>query len=151
MLALLHHAASASDLAVPAHSRRLLEHATAPVGVPAGPVLSPLDALDHPHFKAREMVRWVDDAQLGQIPQILELIKRIYPDADILWTGGFLQLAFFQQGIIVIPGSGKPERQKENFDVLDFSLEPGEMNEIATLKKPDGRVVNPPQSPKWDM
>ncbi len=30
-----------------------------------------------------------------------------------------------QQGIIVIPGSGKPERQKENFDVLDFSLEPG--------------------------
>jgi len=56
-----------------------------------------------------------------------------------------------QQGIIVIPGSGKPERQKENFDVLDFSLNPAEMNEIATLKKPDGRVVNPPQAPKWDV
>jgi diketogulonate reductase-like aldo/keto reductase len=56
-----------------------------------------------------------------------------------------------QQGIIVIPGSGKPERQKENFDVLDFSLSPAEMNEIATLKKPDGRVVNPPQAPKWDV
>ncbi|MPY94565.1 MAG: hypothetical protein GEV08_16345 [Acidimicrobiia bacterium] len=36
--------------------------------VPAGPVLSPIDALDHPHFKAREMVRWVEDPQLGQIP-----------------------------------------------------------------------------------
>jgi crotonobetainyl-CoA:carnitine CoA-transferase CaiB-like acyl-CoA transferase len=36
--------------------------------VPAGPVLSPLDALDHPHFKAREMVRWVDDPQLGPVP-----------------------------------------------------------------------------------
>jgi CoA:oxalate CoA-transferase len=36
--------------------------------VPAGPVLSPLDALDHPHFKAREMVRWVDDPQLGSVP-----------------------------------------------------------------------------------
>jgi 2,5-diketo-D-gluconate reductase B len=56
-----------------------------------------------------------------------------------------------QQGIIVIPGSGKPERQKENFAVLDFSLSPAEMNEIATLKRPDGRVVNPPQAPKWDV
>jgi 2,5-diketo-D-gluconate reductase B len=56
-----------------------------------------------------------------------------------------------QQGIIVIPGSGKPERQKENLAVLDFSLSPAEMNEIATLKRPDGRVVNPPQAPKWDV
>ena len=56
-----------------------------------------------------------------------------------------------QQGIIVIPGSGKPERQKENLDVLDFSLSPAEMAEIATLKRPDGRVVNPPQAPKWDV
>jgi len=55
-----------------------------------------------------------------------------------------------QQGIIVIPGSGKPDRQKENFEVLDVSLEPGEMAEIATLKRPDGRVVNPPQAPQWD-
>ena len=55
-----------------------------------------------------------------------------------------------QQGIIVIPGSGKPERQKENFEVLDFSLSPAEMTDIAGLKRPDGRVVNPPQAPKWD-
>ncbi len=56
-----------------------------------------------------------------------------------------------QQGIIVTPGSGKPERQRENLAVLDFSLSPAEMNEIATLKRPDGRVVNPPQAPKWDV
>ena len=55
-----------------------------------------------------------------------------------------------QQGIIVIPGSGKPERQKENFAVLDFTLGAAEMAEIATLKRPDGRVVNPPQAPQWD-
>jgi len=36
--------------------------------VPASPVLSPLDALDHPHFKARDMVRWVDDELAGPIP-----------------------------------------------------------------------------------
>jgi 2,5-diketo-D-gluconate reductase B len=55
-----------------------------------------------------------------------------------------------QQDIIVIPGSGKPERQKENFDVLDFTLSDAEMAEIATLKRPDGRVVNPPHAPQWD-
>ncbi len=36
--------------------------------VPAAPVLSPIDALDHPHFKARDMVRWVEDPILGEIP-----------------------------------------------------------------------------------
>jgi diketogulonate reductase-like aldo/keto reductase len=56
-----------------------------------------------------------------------------------------------QQGIIVIPGSGKPERQKENFTVLDFTLSATEMAEIATLKRPDGRVVNPPHAPQWDV
>ncbi len=36
--------------------------------VPAAPVLSPLDALDHPYFKSRDMVRWVEDPVLGSIP-----------------------------------------------------------------------------------
>jgi 2,5-diketo-D-gluconate reductase B len=55
-----------------------------------------------------------------------------------------------QQGIAIIPGSGTPARQKENFEVLDFSLAPAEMNEIAGLKRPNSRVVNPPQHPEWD-
>ena len=36
--------------------------------VPAGPVLSPVDALDHPLFKSRDMVRWVDDPVVGKVP-----------------------------------------------------------------------------------
>ena len=44
---------------------------------------------------------------------------------------------------MIIPGSGTPARQKENLDVLDFSLTPAEMNEIAGLKRPNSRVVNP--------
>jgi hypothetical protein len=35
--------------------------------------------------------------------------------------------------------------------VLDVSLEPAEMTEIASLKRPDSRVVNPPQAPQWDI
>jgi 2,5-diketo-D-gluconate reductase B len=34
--------------------------------------------------------------------------------------------------------------------VFDFKLGDGEMAEIAALKRPDGRVVNPPHAPKWD-
>lgn len=36
--------------------------------VPAGPVLSPIDAIDHPHFTARDMVRWVEDPNVGTVP-----------------------------------------------------------------------------------
>ena len=35
--------------------------------IPIGPALDPLDALDHPHFKAREMVRRVPDPVLGEV------------------------------------------------------------------------------------
>ena len=56
-----------------------------------------------------------------------------------------------QQGVMIIPGSGTPARQQENLDVLDFSLTPAEMTEIAGLKRPNSRVVNPPQHPEWDV
>jgi ABC-2 type transport system permease protein len=39
---------------------------------------------------------------LGSIPQVVAMIKQIFPNEDILSTGGFLQLAFFQEAILVI-------------------------------------------------
>jgi len=45
----------------------LLEHLEE-YRVPASPVLSPIDAIDHPHFVAREMVRWVEDPIHGSVP-----------------------------------------------------------------------------------
>lgn len=56
-----------------------------------------------------------------------------------------------QQGIIVIPGTSKEERLKENVDVFDFTLSDAEMSGISALKQPDSRVVNPAHAPKWDM
>ncbi len=41
-------------------------------------------------------------AQLSKIPQILDMITRLFPDADILSTGGFLQLAFFSEAVIIV-------------------------------------------------
>jgi diketogulonate reductase-like aldo/keto reductase len=53
-------------------------------------------------------------------------------------------------GLVIIPRSSKPERLAENMKVFDFALSDAEMAEIAALRKPDGRVVNPPHAPKWD-
>jgi diketogulonate reductase-like aldo/keto reductase len=55
-----------------------------------------------------------------------------------------------QQGIIPIPRSSKVEHLTDNLAVFDFTLTPAEMAEIDTLKRPDGRCVNPAHSPVWD-
>lgn len=41
-------------------------------------------------------------ATIGSIPQIVEMIRQIFPDEDIVSTAGFIQLSFFSQAIIVI-------------------------------------------------
>ena len=55
-----------------------------------------------------------------------------------------------QQGIIPIPRTANPDHLAANLAIFDFALSDGEMAEIAKLKRPDGRVVNPPHAPKWD-
>ena len=55
-----------------------------------------------------------------------------------------------QLGLIVIPRSANPARLAENMAIFDFALSETEMAEIGKLKRADGRVVNPPQAPKWD-
>ena len=39
---------------------------------------------------------------LGSIPELVDLIRRVFPDADILSAGGFLQLAFFSEAILFV-------------------------------------------------
>jgi diketogulonate reductase-like aldo/keto reductase len=53
-------------------------------------------------------------------------------------------------GLIVIPRTSKKERLPENLTGLDFTLTGAETAEIKTLRRPDGRVVNPPHAPQWD-
>ena len=55
-----------------------------------------------------------------------------------------------QLGLIVIPRSSNPDKLAANLAIFDFALSDAEMAEIAVLKRPDGRVVNPPHAPKWD-
>lgn len=50
-----------------------------------------------------------------------------------------------QLGHMVIPKSVNPERQKENLNVFDFTLEDQDMAAIAGLDKPDGRSGPDPE------
>ncbi len=56
-----------------------------------------------------------------------------------------------QHGLVVIPRTSKVERLAENLSIFDFALNDAEMAEIGRLARPDGRVVNPPHAPKWDV
>ena len=57
-----------------------------------------------------------------------------------------------QQGNIVpIPRSSNAARMAENLKVFDFTLTEEEMQRIAALKRPDGRIANPAgRAPAWD-
>ena len=57
-----------------------------------------------------------------------------------------------QQGNIVpIPRSSNAKRMAENLNVFDYALTDEEMERIAALKRPDGRIANPAgRAPAWD-
>ncbi len=66
-------------------------------------------------------------------------------------TASQVALRFLEQErIIPIPRTSKRERLAENLGSLDFKLSDAEMAEIGNLKRPESRIVSPPQAPKWD-
>ncbi|HVY59137.1 MAG TPA: aldo/keto reductase [Xanthobacteraceae bacterium] len=66
-------------------------------------------------------------------------------------SAGQVSLRFLlQQGAIVIPRTSKLERLSENMAVFDFELTRAEMEQIAALARPSGRVVDASWAPDWD-
>ena len=49
-------------------------------------------------------------------------------------------------GLIVIPKTVNPERLQQNIDVFDFSLDAADMDRIATLDSPAGRIGPDPMT-----
>jgi 2,5-diketo-D-gluconate reductase B len=84
----------------------------------------------------------------GKVPsdEVLARIGRAYGK-----TASQVALRYLvQMGLVVIPRSANPDKIAANLAIFDFALGEAEMAEIATLRRPDGRVVNPPHAPKWD-
>ena len=66
-------------------------------------------------------------------------------------TGAQVSLRWLiQQGIGAIPRTSKVERLAENIAIFDFALSDDEMQEIAALARPGGRLVDWAWSPRWD-
>jgi diketogulonate reductase-like aldo/keto reductase len=66
-------------------------------------------------------------------------------------TAGQVALRWLiQRSIIVIPRTSKVERLSENLALVDFELTPAEMEEIAALAHPRGRMVDWGGGPQWD-
>jgi 2,5-diketo-D-gluconate reductase B len=84
----------------------------------------------------------------GQVPgnEVLERIGKTHGKSSSQVALRYL----VQQGIIPIPRTANPDHLAANLAVFDFKLSEAEMAEIGKLKKPDGRVVNPPHAPQWD-
>jgi diketogulonate reductase-like aldo/keto reductase len=57
-----------------------------------------------------------------------------------------------QQKIVApIPRSANPKHIAESLDVFNFELSDDDMNKIAALHRPDGRIANPAgRAPAWD-
>jgi 2,5-diketo-D-gluconate reductase B len=55
-----------------------------------------------------------------------------------------------QQDIIPIPRTSKRERLSENLGSVALTLSAAELGEIDKLKRPNARIVSPPQAPQWD-
>jgi ABC-2 type transport system permease protein len=73
-------------------------------------------------------------ASLSKIPQIAQMITQLFPNADILSVGGFLQLAFFEDGIIIIGLAAA-------FFVGGWASDEGEGRLEVVLAAPLGRLA----------
>jgi 2,5-diketo-D-gluconate reductase B len=85
----------------------------------------------------------------GKVPgnEVLERIGRAHGKSSSQIALRYL----VQQRIIPIPRTANPQHQAADLAVFDFTLSDAEMAEIAKLARSDGRVVNPPHAPKWDV
>jgi diketogulonate reductase-like aldo/keto reductase len=85
----------------------------------------------------------------GKVPgnELLERIGKAHGKSSAQVSLRYL----LQQGMIVIPRTAKPEHLAANLAASDFTLSDAEMRDIDGLKRSDGRVVNPPHAPQWDM
>jgi 2,5-diketo-D-gluconate reductase B len=84
----------------------------------------------------------------GKVPgnEVLERIAKVHGKSSSQIALRYL----VEQGIIPIPRTANRDHLAANLAIFDFALSPAEMAEIQKLKKPDGRVVNPPHAPRWD-
>jgi 2,5-diketo-D-gluconate reductase B len=111
----------------------------------------------HPYLQNRKLHAWcaakgiavtahtpLAEGRIATDPVIAPIAKRHGE------TPATVVLAFLlQQGVIVIPASGRREHMEANFRAGGIKLADDEMTAIAALERGD-RINNPTKAPAWD-
>ena len=83
----------------------------------------------------------------------------LFQDQDVVAIAGahgktpaqvILRWHLQQDGVVAIPKSANPARQKENLNVFEFSLNNAEMAAISGLARRRSRIVDMATGPNWD-
>jgi diketogulonate reductase-like aldo/keto reductase len=122
--------------------------------------LSALQAEYHPYLDQSKLLDAVRRRDMAFIAYCPLGRGRLFSDpvlAEIAKARGrsIAQVALrwlMQQNVAAIPRSSNLQRIADNFKVFDFTLSDDEMQRIAALKRPNGRIANPVErvSGGWD-
>ena len=112
----------------------------------------------HPHLDQsrvieagrRHGIAFVSYTPLGRAKLFDERLIRTLADKYERTPAQIVLRWHMQQGVVAIPKSATHTRITENAAIFDFALEEAEMAALHALARPDGRVVNPAWSPRWD-
>jgi diketogulonate reductase-like aldo/keto reductase len=105
----------------------------------------------HPFFNQEEQRKWHEENGI-----VTESWSPLYRASEVFQNETLKELAekygksisqvvlrwHYQIGAVSIPKSSSPARQLENLSIFDFSLDKGDMETIAGLSRPDGRINN---------
>ncbi|MCR2822266.1 aldo/keto reductase [Lederbergia panacisoli] len=105
----------------------------------------------HPFFNQEQQRKWHEENHIvteswsplarAKTIQENETIKKIAEQHNKSVSQIVLRW-HYQLGAVSIPKSASPTRQLENISIFDFSLDENEMNMMAELTRPDGRMNN---------
>ena len=80
-------------------------------------------------------------------PALEQIGERYGVDAPVVALRWLLQ----QERVAAIPRTSDPDHARDNLRALGIELTDGEMREISSLARPDGRVIDPGGlAPDWD-
>jgi len=105
-----------------------------------------LDAVHH-HAMALTAYSPIARGEVDGSDRLEEIGRRHGKSAEQIALRWLIQ----QRAVNAIPKTSDAEHCRENFRIFDFSLSSAEMEEIAGLARPNGRLISPDDlAPEWD-
>ena len=111
------------------------------------PVINQIEM--HPFFNQADQRKWHEERKI-----VTESWSPLFRGRGVLSEPAIMTLAesygktpaqivlrwHYQHGVVSIPRSAHPDRQRENLAIFDFELSEEDMEKIDSLSRPDGRI-----------